>query len=115
MKKTSGIGNMMGVTGHSGGDVGRWESYTDNEREDFDVAKLSKDALEKIKEAIRHKTSGENLKLGGYERGMVYVIRSGQQQHVSKSTTHGYRADLTTRSMSSQSTTTRVTGSRVPL
>jgi len=94
MKKVSGMGNMMGVTGHSGGEVGEWKSYTDNDRERFDVAKLSNDALGKIKDTIGYKTSGEQLKLGGYEYGTVYVMRSGQQQHVSESTTHGYRADL---------------------
>lgn len=94
MNKVSGMHNMMGTTGHTGGKAGKWESYTDNETEDFDIAKMSQDALGKIKRMIEYKTSGENLKLGGYERGTVYVRRSGQQQHVSESTTHGYRADL---------------------
>lgn len=47
MNKVSGMHNMMGTTGHTGGKAGKWESYTDNETEDFDIAKMSQDALGK--------------------------------------------------------------------
>jgi len=93
MNKVS-FDSMVGTTGHSGGEAGEWERYEDRQTENFDVGHLSPDAIDRLKIQIESKTGGYQLKLRGNERGKIYLVISGQKQHVSESTVHGYRADM---------------------
>ena len=86
--------SMVGTTGHSGGEAGDWKPYDDRQTENFDVGHLSQSAIDRLKIQIESKTGGHQLKLKGNERGKISILRSGQTQHVSESTVHGYRADM---------------------